>query len=150
MPKFLYDIEFEDSSKDLLRALDEIKTGPRKAIISKAFTAAARPIVAMARVLAPKKTGKLRRYIKSRKLPVRQAGRKNVIRTITTGTREELGIKPDDPYYYPAAIEFGKKGEHAMPFMRPAFDQNLGNTTRIVTKTLTEGLQREWQKKKSK
>ncbi|MGH6867175.1 MAG: hypothetical protein ACREDO_13670 [Methyloceanibacter sp.] len=38
--------------------------------------------------------------------------------------REALGIRPDDKYYYPAAVEYGHGRVRARPFLREAVDKH--------------------------
>ena len=57
---------------------------------------------------------------------------------IVTGTREVLGITPEDKFYYPTVQEFGDKvrgipGRHDM---RRAYLQQRKNAVKAIAKTL--------------
>ena len=61
-------------------------------------------------------------------------------------TREELGISPDDKYYYPFAVEFGHKGAKAKPFIRPAVDEHYRDEVIEIGKDIGKGIEREAKK----
>ncbi len=44
--------------------------------------------------------------------------------SVETGSRGDMQIAPNDPYYYPAALEFGTATQRPQPFMRPAAEQH--------------------------
>lgn len=43
---------------------------------------------------------------------------------VVTGTREELGIGPEEKGYYPMAVETGTSKQAAQPYLRPALHGN--------------------------
>lgn len=63
-------------------------------------------------------------------------GRKGVAFKIATGTREKMGIAADDPYYYPAALEFGTPTIPPQRFIRDAFLLNAKAAERTINRQL--------------
>jgi hypothetical protein len=49
-----------------------------------------------------------------------------------------LGIDPDDPYYYPLAVEMGHARAPAQPFMRTAVKKNEHSTIAATRRALRE------------
>ena len=70
------------------------------------------------------RTGRLRSAMATaRKRSATRRPRRIVRWGLAWPTRAELGIAPDDPHFYPAAIEYGTEKVPAKPFMRPAIDR---------------------------
>jgi hypothetical protein len=69
------------------------------------------------------RTGTLRAAFAAQKVRAGRS-RRGIRLGITFPTRDELGIAPDDPYFYPAAVEYGHSGVAARPFLRPAVDNH--------------------------
>lgn len=127
---------------ELKRQLEGLKKSFAKKVVNKAARAAARPILERAKANCPVDTGALKKSIKMRAVRSNRSGYAGV--WIAPGTREELGIPQGAKYYYPSAVEFGRRpkgsgvsaggrtkskkergknpGMHAKPFLRPAFD----------------------------
>ena len=63
---------------------------------------------------------KLKREIKSRAL--KQVRGWPIARVLLLPTRDSLGISPDDPYYYPAAVEYGHDNVAGVNFLRGGYD----------------------------
>ncbi len=67
---------------------------------------------------------------------------------VVTGTRQELGIPPDAKYYYPAALEYGRRDPSdprvsiAQPFLRPAFDENEARVKAVASEKIWAGVKR--------
>ena len=96
-----------------------------KGLQNKAMRAALRkgiePVAVLARQRSPVRTGRLQKSIKV----ASYRGKRGVIgASVRTGTRRQLRITPEDPYYYPAALEYGTKARQGRSFMRSAlFDR---------------------------
>jgi len=66
---------------------------------------------------------------------------KNFIRLgVENPTRAALGIRADDPYYYPYAVEFGHAGAEPKPFIRPAVDQHRPESFRAIGADIGAGI----------
>lgn len=77
---------------------------------------------------APEETGDYKKVLAGMKAKPRR-GRGVYVYGLAYPTREELGIRPNDPYYYPTAVEYGHKKRgggrvQAYPHFRPAVDEN--------------------------
>ena len=55
--------------------------------------------------------------------------------------REDLGISPDDPYYYPMAVEFGHARAPAHPFVRPAIDEHKTEEWKAIANEIGQGVE---------
>lgn len=58
-------------------------------------------------------------------------------------SRAELGIRADDKYYYPTALEFGHPGAPAIPFIRPAIDERRQQEIATLARDIGAGIERE-------
>ena len=152
-------------SIELQRVLDSIPFKVQKKVLRPALRAAAKIVRKDVKRLAPK-SDKRRRSGKHLKdtIRVRAGKRKRGVTRIQvqTGSRAELGISATDKYYYPMAIEYGRRKTgsgvgiirsltaaarkafrrsgsfmgnnelHARPFMRPAINQNERRVRAII------------------
>ena len=126
--------------KQLQRALKALPINVEKKVVRQALRKAAKPVLDTAKSLVPVKTGALKKSLKLRALRKQKRGQFGV--QVMTGTREQLGIAADDPYYYPMAVEVGTAKAPAHPFMRPALDQNREATYRLVAELVRTGITR--------
>lgn len=124
-------------AKDLQRKLNrlELKTG--KKIVRRALRKGGRPVLATAIAGCPVKTGRLK---KSLVLKARKPHRGYFGVEVRTGTREELGIAPDDKSFYPASVEYGHGNVPAHPYLRPAMDANRERAKGIITRHIRAGI----------
>lgn len=115
------------------------KLGPtlQKQVLRKAFRGVAKDILADARIRVPKDTGALAKSLKVKALK-RSRGKIGV--KVETGTREQLGIAADDPYYYPAAIELGTKKQSVQSFLRSSLEINRGPGLQKIKKAIQFGI----------
>ena len=60
--------------------------------------------------------------------------------------RSELGISPDDKYFYPTAVEYGHGNVKAYPFVRPAIDEHTQAEHAKIAKDIGAGIIRESKK----
>ena len=75
-------------------------------------------------------------------------------------TRDELGIREDDKYFYPACLEYGwarpgrggsqVKDFKPRPHIRPAIDKNFSANARYIRGDINDGIQKEWKKQARK
>lgn len=126
--------------KQLQRRLSNLILKLQRKVVRKSLREAARPIHAASKAKCPVLTGRLRKSIKLRAMR-RARGRFGM--RIITGTREELGIPADEPYYYPAAVETGHGNVPAYPFLRPALHENRGKALKIACQFLRQGIEQE-------
>lgn len=121
----------------LLRTLQKLPEELQRGPLSEATDAAAEVIQAQAVQNAPTHTGLLKESIKRRQInktdptmaqfrisvdgqtPAKKFRSKSVFRTLDTGPKGPA----TEGAYYAFWIEFGREGQAAKPFMRPAFDQ---------------------------
>jgi HK97 gp10 family phage protein len=88
-------------------------------------------------------SGTLLAGYQSAKTKIARSG-KNFIRLgVENPTREALGIAPDDPYYYPYAVEYGHVGAEEKPFIRPAIDEHKAQSYKSIGDDIGKGIERE-------
>lgn len=130
--------------KGLQRKLDRLAPALQRRIVRKAAREAGRPILATAKTLCPVGLGApgrkhLRDTLKMRAVK----SRSSIGVKVQTGTREELGIDPGDPYFWPAALEFGHDNVPAHSYLRAAMDQNRATSLGIMSREIGAGITRE-------
>jgi len=69
---------------------------------------------------------------------------------IMAPSRSALGISANDPYYYPAALEFGTRNMKPQPFIRSAFFESREKATKIASVIIKKEMVDELIKKKKK
>lgn len=144
--------------KSLEAALREL--GDPKRIRSagrSALRKGAEPIVSTAKALVPLDQGDLKRSIKQAAGKVRRGGDQDILRQVVGIDRNEQppeeiarasgsGTYRDPGVLGVAAIkEFGapETGQPAQPFMRPAFDANVGRATVTIRRELGAAIERQ-------
>ena len=135
MAKFI-DIKVT-GDRETQMALDSLTRAVGTRIVIEALDVAGQPVLAAARQKAPALTGKLKRTLGLYKLKTR----KKIGVRVSTGTREELGIAADDPYYYPMAVEVGTAKAPAHPYLRPALDENRQRCIDIAAYEIRKGVE---------
>lgn len=119
------DIRIE-GTEQILRRMKGLPLKIENKIVRGAAVRGARQILATAKGLVPVLTGALKRGLKAKAFRKRRKGLFG--RVVIMPTRSALGIEADDPYYYPAAVEYGHKipgggRVRAYPFLRPALER---------------------------
>lgn len=120
-----------------LKELGSEVAGKNGGLVRNALMAAAKPVLEMAQELVPKDTGKLAKGLKRSRqkeidpdLPVNEAVDVGLISRRGTGTA------------YGAFVEFGTSIKPARPFLRPALESNVQNSTDIFRRNLATGIER--------
>lgn len=139
--------------KSLERKLNRLPRAARNKAVRSAVREAGKPLLDRTKQLAPKETGLMASKIKLRSISG-QAAKKSGVKAkrgaigvvVMTGTREEMGIDPADPYYYPAAVEYGHGNTPAKPFMRRAADEMKGQLGGIAARAMGPAIEREAKK----
>lgn len=126
---------------ELTQKLQGLPEKLERKVIRQAIRKGGQPIVRDAKAQANKLTGAMAKSIKLRAMK-RKKGRIGV--RIQTGTRGELGIAADDPYYYPAIVEFGDgETHHPYRFMRGALERNQQQSLTVIRDAIAQGIERE-------
>lgn len=137
----------KELEKKLGRLADKAQTKVVKAALRKESTRVKKRIVANIVRLDLIDEGMLLKGYQSAKTKTARSG-KNFIRLgVENPTREALGIAPDDPYYYPYAVEFGHVGAEAKPYIRPAIDEHKDKSYKDIGDDIGKGIEREALKK---
>lgn len=92
--------------------------------------------------VAPR-SGRLLAAMKRVKVQALKRSRTRVGVFVALPTREELGIAPDDPYYYPAAVEYGHSRAPAKRFIRNAVNDHEAEELRMIGTDIGKGIERE-------
>lgn len=88
-------------------------------------------------------TGTMRQAFKKAKI-VLASQSKNFIRLgPMMPTRAELNIPQDEKGYYPFSLEYGFGVRPATPFVRPAMDENKGESIAAIGSDIGKGIERE-------
>lgn len=114
--------------KKLQAKLRRLDLKVQRKIVRKALRDAAKPVLADAKARAPVDTGLLKRSLQVRAATRQRRGTFGVF--IQTKGRDFFNIQGDDPYFYPAIVEFGSL-KHALParsYLRAAVDANRSAT----------------------
>jgi HK97 gp10 family phage protein len=126
--------------KELKQALRRLKPAVARKALRKAFRAGAhqmkegvRDQIIMQELID---TGRMRDTLKVRSI----GGRRDIGMIVQTGTREQLGIAPGDPYFYPAALEYGTPTIRPKQFMRRAFLMNAKAVENITRREVEREL----------
>ena len=146
MPAPLFEATFSDFSA-LLTKLDTIARASFVRELRKVMKQAAKQanqyvVQNLSGAKVRQVTGKTRRAFANAK--VRVISRRAVIKVgYEPPTREELEIPPDDPNYYPYALEFGHDGVPPYPFIRPALDEHRGELAALILTEMERILKQE-------
>lgn len=81
---------------------------------------------------------------------VKSSKQNGIYGLVMTPTREMLGISANDPYYYPAAVEFGTRNMRPQSFLRSAMEESKEKAIRIVSIITKKGIISELQKMEKK
>lgn len=74
---------------------------------------------------------------------IRSANKKSlIVKGIAIPTRAQLGISPNDPYFYPYAVEYGHKGAIPHPYIRPAIDNHKQQSIADIAQDIGSGIER--------
>lgn len=125
--------------KRLARKLKRLDGAVQRDIVRKALRKAARPVLQEAQALAPVKTGTLQSSLIIRAF--RGRGRAVGV-VVQTRNREFFGIAPDDPYFYPAVVEYRHKS-----YLRAAVDTRRAEFFRLSRSEVAAGIVREARKR---
>jgi len=123
--------------KALQKALNALPITMERKIVTQALRKAAKPVLATAKARCPVKTGALRKSLKLRAIKRRKG---NFGVRIMTGTRKELGIPAEYPYYYPAHVELGHAGTPAIPFLRSSLEDHRTQCLQMVALMVRAGI----------
>ena len=127
---------------ELSAAFNRMDEALQKKIMRKALKQGAAVVLPRAKQLVRRKSGKLAASLK-----VKFSTRKGRMSAkIETGTREELGIKPDDKGYYPMSLETGHGNVPAYPYLRPALAEKEAEVLAQVKTTVAQGVEAEGKK----
>lgn len=131
--------------KELQRILNRLPDKLQKKIARNAIRKSAKRardrIVANIRKLNLIKTGRLLAAFEYAPIRSQSSTPRSLIRIgVGFPYREQLGISPDDKYFYPAALEFGHPRAPAYPFMRPAIDEHKQEEFATIGKDIGEGV----------
>lgn len=123
---------------ELDKRLDELEKKAAMKAVRPALRDGMKAILPFVLALVPRRTGALARTIKVRAAK-RKKGRVGAV--IVTGTRDQLGIPADSPWYYPAHVELGTEHAPAESFMRAGLKAGEASGLQAVVSTLWKKLE---------
>jgi len=144
MPKGPIDISFlgDRELEKKLRKLGDPRTQASAA--RSALRDGAKVVLGESQRLVPVRTGRLKESLKVRAFSAGSRKKRGEFgREVRTGTREELGIAPDDPGYYPAAVEFGHGNVPPRSYLRAAAQNVKTEALATVRSALWRRIQQE-------
>ena|SRR3990167_5903813 len=119
--------------KELQARLKKIEIKMQRKIVKGAMKKAARPVLALAKILVPVKTGRLRDSLRIRQW----TGKGGVFGTaIETGTRRDLGIPGWEKHFYPVVVEYKHQS-----FLRRAIDDDRELIVSIIAREIRAGIE---------
>lgn len=124
--------------KELEKMFRELPLVVEKRVIRKAQTKAMRVIQRSVLSRVPVLTGTLKRGIKSRALKSRRRG--IIGRVLSLPDRASLGVGANTKVFYPAAVEYGREGVPAIPFLRGGFDAAEEEAFNILKREIGAGI----------
>ena len=90
--------------KEVGKVFATLEPKMQKQALRPSLRAGAKVVLFFQKANIPSDTG---RWKKSMKIKSLKRSRREIGVNIVSGTRDELGISPDDKHYYPAVIEYG-------------------------------------------
>lgn len=130
-------LEGADELRAKLRKLDD--GAEIRKLIRQSIRTAAKPVLRLARALAPVDTGRLRRSIKLRS---GRRSKKLISVLIRPGTRADLGVPQRASGYYPAHIELGTEFISERRYLRGAMDLKRADAIRTISSLIGGGIER--------
>lgn len=119
--------------RELQKKLQRVEIAMQRRIVKKAMLEGAEIVLRLARLFVPVRTGKLRDSLRKRALTgVRGA----VGARVETGTRDKLGIAKDDPFFYPAIVEYKHQS-----YLRRAVDEDPETVKRVIARHIRAGIE---------
>jgi len=124
------------------RAFDKLKKGAQGKVLRPALRAGAKVVKEAAQARAPKLSGAMARTMQVRskrmsrkRVRVEHGGIKPIAIAARTAPRAKLNIEADDPYYYPAAVEFGTSKMEGRHFLEESGKASRGTALSTVRRT---------------
>ncbi len=130
--------------QDAKRALRALGPAIQKNVITKATRTAATVIAQEVRRTAPRNTGKLKRLIRTSKAS--RSGPQRRLNIVVRSGDVVYVVYPDADAFYALFLEYGTSKTPARPFMRPAFDQSVGEAIARFQERVIAGVIIEAQK----
>jgi len=131
----MFDISFI-GDKELQRKLHELEYGAQAKAVRPALRKSAKRLKAEVIRRIPVGSGNYLKVWKRTKIRKGAAKRGLTRLGIVAPTREELGISPNDQWFWPYALEYGHTSRgirvFARPHMRPAVDENKASELRRI------------------
>ena len=115
--------------KEVINVFNKLPTKMQRKALTPALRAGAKIIQTEVKRTMRKDTSKNIKYLKIKSIKRTRTG---IGVMIVTGTRDQLGIAGDDPYYYPAIQEYGKKGFSGDRAQRNALRKKKDEATRVI------------------
>lgn len=107
--------------KELERALSRLPFAVQVRLVKRGLAEAAKPVLWLAKSLAPKRTGRLAQSLSLG--PIRRR-RDYIGVSVTPGTRAQLGIPRRSKWYYPIHQELGTRRHPRHAYLKPAADRS--------------------------
>lgn len=131
--------------KKLTASFNKLALKTQKKFTRKALRAGAKVVQQEYKARVPVDTGRLKRGIKVR---AGKRSRRGISINIETPTRDKLGIEADDPYYYPAIIEYGGGATPAYAPGRKALKAKEREAMQVIGRELWKQMRIEAAKNK--
>lgn len=124
--------------RELKAKLESMTRGIQNKAMRAALRAGMGPVASLAKQRAPVLTGRLQKSIKI----ASYRGKRGIVGAVVrTGTRRQLRIMPENPYYYPAALEYGTKKRKGKSFMRSSLFDRKRQALALTQKELVKYLE---------
>ncbi len=132
---------------DVAKVLDGLSVNMRKKLIRNALKVSARPMQRKARAYAPKKSGTLRRSIRTAELKRLKTRPTEAVVGLTIFATRAAGAGAKKDKYYPFYGRFlhegnAKRNIRANPFIKRAYDEENANTLNAFASNLGQSVEK--------
>lgn len=128
--------------KQIDRRLKNLEPKIQRKVIRQSMRKGMKPVLALAREIAPELTGLMKSNIKLR-AGKRKRGRISIEVRVDSAEGLTKTTSSGEKVFYPAVVEWGDKDTPPHPFMRPAYDQGGPTAKNTAMHEILEGTLRE-------
>ena len=134
--------------KELSRKLDALPKNVQRKLLGRALKLGGKLLKPKVVAAVPVDTGLLKQMMQKQNFKAVKANRRGDIRIgMPMPTREQMGIGPDEKYYYPAHVEYGHGNVPAKSYIRKPVDENAQMFHAEVGRALGAEIEAEAKKK---
>lgn len=142
MAKPAFDISMI-GDKALERKLSRLAATVQKKVVRKAMRDSLKRLKTKIVARAPVRTGALKAALAATKIKPGARSRSRITMTFPLPERALLGIPADAEFYYPAIVEYGRKGVPPKSYIRSTVNENEAAELQTMGTDIGKGIERE-------